>query len=596
MALRVLIKFRLKCRCVVAFLCLFILSVVMIYTLPNFPSEQSTVHLLGPLNNKPSRLVERRSLRPHLQMPSNRQSGTRKNPEVKDSTKHLLMINHHQLSFSSGKTAEEKVQVSSKNSPKNRANKKEVYLQNINKHLFQPFVATGNRGQAIKPGNSRNFNQTIHLLHSRHDPALPQSASMQSLHPNNKTCRHKCTPDGVKAKSLLGQFTQAQQVVNLKQSPGEAATHERQAEPSERKSSHSGAEIKGRILAGAGMSDFATDWCMTAPNEAFTEDWNQTKAESLPWLNEDDIKKMTLLSRNSVLSKARLPGHGQVLQVGFSDRNAFAEGNHIKHCQMGGCALIKHPNDWFEVFAFHLDRVLGLNRSLPAVLRKFHSDILPYKYTNGAPRPVVWWDPNIRHLSDAENDQNSFLLTWPQYQTLLQSKCGTQVPLNSTSCVGVHHSEWGRLALFDFLLQVNDRLDRYCCGFRPDPSELCVENMLHIKCGNPRDLNLVHILVRKTDPSRLVFIDNAGRPHQPQDNLNFRLVKGIDEFPEQAISVLQSGCLEKMLLRSLSVDREFWVSRGGPSKLRSLIQHVEQRAKALLQHIQEKKLKLNTDI
>ncbi|XP_051999737.1 Golgi-associated kinase 1A [Xyrauchen texanus] len=573
MAVRVLIKFRLKCRCVVAFLCLFILSVVMIYTLPNFPSEQSTVHLLGPLNNKPNRLVERRSLRPHLQMPSNRQSGTRKNTEVKDSTKHLLMINHHQLSFSSGKTAEGKVYVSSNKSPKTGANKKEVSLQNMNKHLFQPFVATGNRGQAIKPGNSRNFNPT---------EALPQSASMQSLHPNNKTCRHKCTPDGVKAKSRLGQFTQAQQVPKLK--------------PSERKRSHSGAEIKGRILAGAGMSDFATDWCMTVPNEAFIEDWNQTKAESLPWLNEDDIKKMTLLSRDSVLSKARLPGHGQVLQVGFRDTNAFAEVNHIKRCQMGGCALIKHPNDWFEVFAFHLDRVLGLNRSLPAVLRKFQSDILPYKYTNGAPRPVVWWDPNIRHLSDAENDQNSFLLTWPQYQTLLQSRCGTQVPLNSTNCVGVHHSEWGRLALFDFLLQVNDRLDRYCCGFRPDPSELCVENMLHIKCGNPRDLNLVHILVRKTDPSRLVFIDNAGRPHQPQDNLNFRLVKGIDEFPEQAISVLQSGCLERMLLWSLSVDREFWVSRGGTSSLRSLIQHVEQRAKALLLHIQEKKLKLNTDI
>lgn len=44
---------------------------------------------------------------------------------------------------------------------------------------------------------------------------------------------------------------------------------------------------------------------------------------------------------------------------------------------------------------------------------------------------------------------------------------------------------------------MNDRLDRSCCGFTPDPSELCVENLLHIKCENPKDLNLVHILVNE---------------------------------------------------------------------------------------------------
>lgn len=36
--------------------------------------------------------------------------------------------------------------------------------------------------------------------------------------------------------------------------------------------------------------------------------------------------------------------------------------------------------------------------------------------------------------------------------------------------------------------------------------------------------------VRKTDPSRLVYIDNAGRPKQSSSNLNFRLLEGIDEW------------------------------------------------------------------
>lgn len=43
--------------------------------------------------------------------------------------------------------------------------------------------------------------------------------------------------------------------------------------------------------------------------------------------------------------------------------------------------------------------------------------------------------------------------------------------------------------------QVHDRLDRYCCGFEPEPSEPCVEEGLREKCGNPGELRLVHILV-----------------------------------------------------------------------------------------------------
>lgn len=39
----------------------------------------------------------------------------------------------------------------------------------------------------------------------------------------------------------------------------------------------------------------------------------------------------------------------------------------------------------------------------------------------------------------------------------------------------------------------------------------------------------LHVKVRKEDPSRLVFIDNAGRPQQTSDNLNLRLIEGIDE-------------------------------------------------------------------
>ncbi|XP_074510599.1 uncharacterized protein gask1a [Sebastes fasciatus] len=355
-------------------------------------------------------------------------------------------------------------------------------------------------------------------------------------------------------------------------------------------------------------------WCRSFRDQDFPDtDHRRVRISSdlrpLPWLSEDDVQKMELLAEGEVVSKARVPAHGQVLQVALDPpahqqkRGSPEHGPGLRHpethserCQQGRCSLIKRTDDWFEVLAFHLDRVLGLNRSLPAVLRTFHSDILPYRYTSGTPRPVVWWDPDIQHLADGDNDQNSVPLSWVQYQKLLQAHCGSEADLRSVPCVGVHHSEWGRLALFDFLLQVNDRLDRCCCGFTPDPTELCVENLLHAKCSNTKDLLLVHILVRKADPSRLVFIDNAGRPEQSTNNLNFRLVEGIDEFPEKAVSVLQSGCLGSLLLRSLYTDREFWDSQGGASGLRPLLHAVEHRGKVLLQHIRDKKLQLNRDL
>uniref|UniRef100_A0A8C9QRW9 Golgi associated kinase 1A n=1 Tax=Scleropages formosus TaxID=113540 RepID=A0A8C9QRW9_SCLFO len=412
------------------------------------------------------------------------------------------------------------------------------------------------------------------------------------------TSKSKWTPSGPKANTPAGKVIEHRQP-----GTGRAARdfrkHSRQSKPMGRKRQHVFAQEGDTTQEGAEKEDVT--WCRKVNEDTFSGKRNRnlgSRAVKLPWLSSEDIQRMELLTSGVVVSKSRVPAHGQVLQVGLDQGSqAVQPGDHRHRCQQGLCGLIKRPDDWFEVFAFHLDRVLGLNRSLPAVSRRFRSDLLPYKYTTGTARPVVWWDPDIQHLADIDNDQNSFPLTWLQYQALLKAKCDSkESPANSSPCIGVHHSEWGRLALFDFLLQVNDRLDRNCCGFKPDLSESCVENLLRAKCRNPKDLLLVHILVRKADPSRLVFIDNSGRPYQSHDNLNFLLVEGIDEFPERAVSVLKSGCLEPMLLQSLYTDREFWESRGGLQGLGPLIHTVEKRGRTLLRHIEDRKLKLNRDL
>ncbi|KAK4827242.1 hypothetical protein QYF61_015689 [Mycteria americana] len=311
------------------------------------------------------------------------------------------------------------------------------------------------------------------------------------------------------------------------------------------------------------------------------------------WLSDDDLQKMQLLAGGRVVSKTRIPAHGQVLRVGLR-AVGDAEGDASPagpegDCQDGRCGLIKRPGDLYEVLAFHLDRVLGLNRSLPAVARRFTSHLLPYSYTDGSLRPIIWWAPDLRHLEDANNDQNSCALGWLQYQEMLQPR-GPTLVAGDAPCSSIPRSEWSRLALFDFLLQVHDRLDRYCCGFQPDPSEPCVEEMLHEKCRNPAELVLVHILVRRSAPSRLVFIDNAGRPQHPEEKLNFRLLQGIDSFPAAAVATLRSGRLQSLLLESLRVDRELWESQGGAEGLRPLLRTIDRRARVLLRYIQERNL------
>ncbi|KAM9308155.1 Golgi-associated kinase 1A [Gastrophryne carolinensis] len=314
--------------------------------------------------------------------------------------------------------------------------------------------------------------------------------------------------------------------------------------------------------------------------------------KSPPWFSSDDLQKMRLLSEGEIIAKSRIPAHGQVLKVALCQSQVDSSCHHKNHCTQGSCGLIKRPSDLYEVLAFHLDRVLGLNRSLPTVTRVFKSDLLPYKYIDGVARPIVWWAPDIKHLNDTNNDQNSHAIGWLEYQEMLKHRCGMEDSVKKPPCVGIKHTEWAKLALFDFLLQVQDRLDRYCCGFNPEPTESCVEELLHDKCRNPRELILVHILVRHSDPSCLVYIDNAGRPNHPEDNLNFRLLQGIDSFPKSAVQVLKSGCLQDMLLTSLQMDPVFWESQGGYDGVKTLVETIDRRGQILLDYIRNHSLSL----
>ncbi|XP_007897412.2 Golgi-associated kinase 1B, partial [Callorhinchus milii] len=250
------------------------------------------------------------------------------------------------------------------------------------------------------------------------------------------------------------------------------------------------------------------------------------------------------------------------------------------------CGLIRTPADISEVFAFHLDRILGLNRTLPTVARTIAF------IRGGLPRPVVLWDASLPMTDNVTH--STVRLNWKSYQESLKQKCWVhgKVPKSDWSCSEIHHHEWCKLALFDFLLQIYNRLDRNCCGFRPRKEDFCVQTGLKLKCDNQDSIDLAHIIQRAQDRRHLVFIDNKAYFDRSEDNLNFKVLEGITEFPESAISVLKNGHLRERLLQSLFLDELFWESQGGRKGIEKLIDVIERRATIFLTYINARGFKV----
>ncbi|NXT83647.1 F198B protein, partial [Zapornia atra] len=296
-------------------------------------------------------------------------------------------------------------------------------------------------------------------------------------------------------------------------------------------------------------------------------------SESSPsWLSKEDILNMRMLADSQIESIQEVPSHKAILVV-------FAGAPTGTACNQGHCGIIKRPLDMSEVFAFHLDRILGLNRSLPSVSRRSEF------FQDGQACPVILWDPSLSPTDN--NTHSSVRLTWGQYQQLLKQKCwqNGKVPKAEWGCTEIHHHEWSKMALFDFLLQIYNRLDRNCCGFKPLKEDSCMQQGLKLKCSNQDAVDLTHIVQRRHDQRHLAFIDNKGFFDRNEDNLDFKILQGINEFPESAVSVLRSQRLREKLLQSLFLDKIYWESQGGRKGIEKLIDVIERRSKILLTYI-----------
>ncbi|XP_047208624.1 Golgi-associated kinase 1B isoform X3 [Girardinichthys multiradiatus] len=309
------------------------------------------------------------------------------------------------------------------------------------------------------------------------------------------------------------------------------------------------------------------------------------------WFSTQDVKSMHFLADAKVLRMKEITRVNAPPLLIFEsvDMDHLVSQKHLKRNNVcgGRCGIIYGPVDNTEVFAFHLDRVLGLNRTIPAVSRKFGF------LHDGQTCQVVLWDASL-YTEDLAAGPATIRITWREYQNLLTQRCWHRnvIPKSDSGCSSICHSEWSKLAVFDFLLQIHNRLDPSCCGFRPGQEIVCAEPGHHATCKDQENLQLANIVHRKHDLRHLVFTNNKGFFDRNEDNLDFRLLEGIKELPEQAVSVLRNRKLREKLLQSLFLDQIYWESQGGRHGIDKLIDVIEKRAKVLLAYISAHGIKI----
>ncbi|XP_048827477.1 Golgi-associated kinase 1B isoform X2 [Brienomyrus brachyistius] len=249
-----------------------------------------------------------------------------------------------------------------------------------------------------------------------------------------------------------------------------------------------------------------------------------------PWFSREDIQALRFLADTNIIRMKEVSSaaYGRLVLFEGATGGTLRSPDKVvgirggPGCQ-GRCGLLRRAEDMSEVFAFHLDRILGLNRSIPTVCRKIGVS------TDGDQSPAVLWDSSLAP-TDGES-HSSIKLTWGAYQRSLKQKCWQRgvTPRAGWGCPSIHHHEWSKLALFDFLLQIYNRLDRNCCGFKPHQGDRCVRLGRHLQCAEQDSIRLAHIVHRMHDPRHLVFIDNEGYFDRNEDNLDFKLLDGITE-------------------------------------------------------------------
>ncbi|XP_032892058.1 Golgi-associated kinase 1A-like [Amblyraja radiata] len=253
-------------------------------------------------------------------------------------------------------------------------------------------------------------------------------------------------------------------------------------------------------------------------------------SKPLTWFSQRDRELVKFLAGGIVLKAGYHTRGEETVRVLLSINNSLAVESSGEQCRAGACGLVKELSDLWEVSAFHLDRILGLNISQPVVARRLRSHLLPQQYVDGSAKPMVLWEPWTPILQGTVPQQDAFHMA--QFPSVFR-KCregGSEV------CVRDNSPELQKMKLLNYFFQ---------------------------------DVEIILASFNKGKEKHTVTFGD------------------LDWIPPRTLKIISSQCLSEMLLRSLYEDQEYWQSKGTVSLLK-LVDRISKRAQVLLQHFTDK--------
>ncbi|XP_071954203.1 Golgi-associated kinase 1B-like [Antedon mediterranea] len=307
------------------------------------------------------------------------------------------------------------------------------------------------------------------------------------------------------------------------------------------------------------------------------------------WFSVEDINSMITLSEDKdVLRISNLeltPNDINWKTLRFTHEthhDAFQhkaiEGLGIKPSDVKVYGLTSHSLSLHEVLAFHLDRVLGLRRVMPTVAKRMKGNVA---------RTLNIPENSLHSVVAMRNNLDIQAVGDLLKQDVLSCK---NVQLSDISrsrkCGGIDGLEWGKLALFDFLLQNHNRLNKHCCGIQPAENE-CL-NTVNIKDCSNTNIGTVH---KSQNSNQLLFLKNDMNIIRSEKSVDFEILNRVRKFPVGAVDIMRKGKLKLKLLQSLFIDKAYWDGVGGRPGIEHLLNVIVDRAKIFLYyydtHIQQ---------
>ncbi|XP_071843731.1 Golgi-associated kinase 1B-like isoform X2 [Apostichopus japonicus] len=297
-----------------------------------------------------------------------------------------------------------------------------------------------------------------------------------------------------------------------------------------------------------------------------------------PWLNNRDVGIMRLLSEGVVQRRIGLSQNRSTEYLLYLE-NVTEDGTHLENnsvpVRIRTCvdAISLSCKEWPRVLAFHLDRIVGLNRVVPAAGRYF-TELYSTTIHEGSTETAVWFPADLPAKQYGDDSLEATRYVKKKFWRFSDRQKWSLVD----ECAKNVEGEKVRMAVFLFLLQIKEKQLQECFKYPANHSHAPKHQdpASHLSCRNTFWGSGMRLTGQTwcLPPLGVNIIDT--------ENFNYTVLESIQSFPSDILEIIRSNKLRQHLLQSLFVDRIFWESQGARKGIENIIHVIDKRSKALL--------------